>query len=63
MILSAVKISRRHFLLCIVRYTWPDGDTVDYDIRSPRQKWVISSINGEKTDRNYDYWPLMDKTN
>ena len=31
-----------------------------YDVRAPRDQWVIESINGKPTNRDHDTWPLME---
>ncbi|MDA0710282.1 MAG: hypothetical protein O3B73_08740, partial [bacterium] len=41
------------------RFQWPGGDTLTYDIRAPKDLWVIVSVNGEPADRDHLKWPLM----
>ena len=31
-----------------------------YNVRAPRDQWVIKSINGKPTNRDHDTWPLME---
>lgn len=36
--------------------------TISYDLKSPKNKWVITHTNGEPTDRNFDFWPRLKTT-
>lgn len=36
---------------------FPKGDAIEYDLKAPKGKWVITAVNGQPTDRNYDKWP------
>lgn len=37
----------------------PGGSEIEYDLNSPKDKWVIKSVDGKPLDRNYDKWPLI----
>ena len=41
----------------LTRFVWPMGDVITYDVNSPKDKWVISSFNGQALDRDFDSWP------
>lgn len=38
----------------------PDGTAIGYDLRSPKNEWVITKINDKATNRNYDFWPRLE---
>jgi hypothetical protein len=38
----------------------PDGGSVSYDLNAPKNKWVITAIDGKPTNRDFDAWPQMD---
>ena len=41
-------------------FRWPDGRSVAYDLDAPKDKWVITAVDGQAVDRNHDRWPQMD---
>lgn len=41
------------------QFTMPEGTTIEFDVNSPKNRWVIQAINGKPVDRKYDYWPLI----
>ena len=41
------------------QFQFPDGSRIGYDLNAPKDKWVISSVNGKPVDRDYDHWPLI----
>ena len=43
------------------QFLFPDGDKIVYEVTSPKDKWVIKSINDKETERDFDNWPLMGK--
>jgi hypothetical protein len=38
----------------------PDGPRIGYVPDAPKDQWVIQSINGQPTDREFDHWPRME---
>ena len=42
------------------RFTWPDGNVLEYDPDAPKGTWIMKSENGVALDRNYDAWPQLD---
>lgn len=42
------------------QFQWPAGERITYDVRAPKDQWVIISAGEQKTNRNHDGWPLMD---
>lgn len=41
-------------------FQFPDGSRIEYDVNAPKNKWVIKSVDGKPTDRDFDKWPLID---
>ena len=37
-------------------FTCPNGDCITYDLTSPHDKWVITSINRKPVERYFDNW-------
>lgn len=35
--------------------------TIFYNLNSPKNKWIITKVNGKKTNRNYDKWERINK--
>ena len=42
-------------------FKFPGRQAIDYDVNSPKDKWVIKAVDGKPTDRNFGQWPLMEK--
>lgn len=42
-------------------FTIPQGVVVEYALQAPRDRWVITSVDGTPVDRELDKWPLMDE--
>ncbi len=40
-------------------FQFPDGNNLTYDVRAPKDKWVIMAENGQMLDRDFDQWPLI----
>jgi hypothetical protein len=41
------------------RFTWPNGNILEYDPDAPKGTWVMKAENGIELDRNYDAWPQI----
>jgi hypothetical protein len=41
-------------------FKFPDGPKISYDVKAPRNKWVIISENDILLDRDFDHWPLIE---
>jgi hypothetical protein len=37
-------------------FIYPNGDKVTYNVKAPKNKWVIKSFNGKEMQRRFDYW-------
>lgn len=37
----------------------PNNDTIAYNVRAPKGKWVICKVNGKAVNRKYDKWPRL----
>ena len=42
------------------KFQFSGGKTVTYDVKSPKNKWVIVTYNNVELDRNFDSWAKMD---
>lgn len=42
------------------QFQFPAGSKICYDLNSPKEKWVITTVDGKPVDRAYDHWPLID---
>lgn len=38
----------------------PNGNFIEYDLGSPKDKWVITKVNKETVDREFDQWPFFE---
>jgi hypothetical protein len=38
----------------------PNGNIIEYDLNSPKDQWVIKSVNKISTNRNFSEWDLFD---
>ena len=41
-------------------FNHPNGNIIEYDLNSPKDQWVIKSINKISTNRNFSEWDLFD---
>jgi len=41
------------------QFTMPEGTTIEFDVNSPKDRWVIQAVDGKPVDRIYDHWPLI----
>ncbi len=41
------------------RFRMPGGSEIEYDLSSPKDQWIIKSVDGNPLERNYDKWPLI----
>jgi hypothetical protein len=46
------QILKRHF-------RFPGGREIEYDVNSPKDQWVMISVDGKPLDRDFDNWPLI----
>jgi len=42
------------------KFFWPDGGNIEYDVKAPRNRWVIRRVDGTDTDRDFGGWPMWD---
>ena len=42
------------------KFFWPEGGSVEYDVKAPRNRWVIRRVDGTDTDRDFGGWPMWD---
>lgn len=59
-VLAAVAMANGDAPRLLKRFKHPDGHVVEYDVRAPKDKWVIKAVKGEKADRDFDAWPMLD---
>ena len=41
-------------------FNHPNGNLIEYDLNSPKDQWVIKSVNNINTNRNFSEWDLFD---
>ncbi len=41
-------------------FNHPNGNIIEYDLNSPKNQWVIKSVNKISTNRNFSEWDLFD---
>jgi hypothetical protein len=41
------------------QFQFPGGPRLDYDLRSPQDRWVMVAVDGQPLDREFDRWPLI----
>ena len=41
-------------------FNHPNGNIIEYDLNSPKDQWVIKSVNKISTNRNFSKWDLFD---
>lgn len=41
-------------------FNHPNGNLIEYDLKSPKDQWVIKSVNKISTNRNFSEWDLFD---
>lgn len=37
----------------------PNVTSIEYDLESKKNRWVIEEVNDKHVDRNFDYWPRL----
>ena len=42
------------------KFHFLNGSTIEYDVLSPRNKWIIKAVDGKALDRNFDNWALIE---
>ena len=43
-----------------MQFKHPNGRFIEYDLDSPKDTWVIKSVNDKPVDREFDQWPFFD---
>ncbi len=43
----------------MTQFQFPGGTLIEFDVNSPKDKWVIKSVEGKEVNREYDSWPLI----
>ena len=41
-------------------FNHPNGNIIEYDLNSPKDQWVIKSVNKISTNRNFSKWDFFD---
>ena len=41
-------------------FSHPNGNIIEYDLNSPKDQWVIKSVNKISTNRNFSKWDFFD---
>jgi hypothetical protein len=42
------------------QFKHPNGNLIEYDLDSPKDTWVIKSINNQPVNRQFDHWPFFE---
>ena len=42
------------------QFKHPNGNFIEYDLDSPKDTWVIKSVNNKPVNRQFDQWPFFD---
>lgn len=42
------------------QFKHPNGNLIKYDLDSPKDTWVIKSVNNKPVDREFDKWPFFE---
>ena len=42
------------------QFKHPDGNLIEYDLDSPKNKWVIKAINNIPVNRKFEQWPFFE---
>ena len=42
------------------RFYHPNCNKIEYDLESPKDQWVITSVNDKNTDRNFSKWAFFE---
>jgi len=42
------------------QFNHPNGNFIEYDLDSPKDKWVITKVDRKAVDREFDKWPFFD---
>jgi len=42
------------------QFKHPNGNLIEYDLDSPKDTWVIKSVNNQPVNRQFDRWPLFE---
>lgn len=40
-------------------FQFPGGSLIEYDVKAPKNKWVITQVDKSNIDREFDNWPLI----
>lgn len=48
--------------LLAMQFKHPNGSLIEYDLDSPKDTWVIKSVNNKPVDREFDKWPFFEGT-
>ncbi|MGC9469218.1 MAG: hypothetical protein ACP5HS_11550 [Anaerolineae bacterium] len=59
-VLAAVSGANPNTDLLDRTYQWPDGPTLTYNVNAPRDHWVMSAVDEQALDRDFDRWPLLE---
>ena len=40
-------------------FQFPAGLRIEFEVLAPKDKWVITAVDGQPVDRDFDQWPLI----
>jgi hypothetical protein len=59
-LLSEIMLANPDIIHLKTHFRFPGGKSIDYDVLSPRNKWVIVSADDKLLNLDFDKWPLID---
>jgi hypothetical protein len=57
--LETIVINNPDKTLYSTQFKHPNGNLIEYDLDSPKDTWVIKSVNNNQVNRQFDRWPLF----
>ncbi|MCX6327814.1 MAG: hypothetical protein NT144_14400 [Bacteroidia bacterium] len=58
--LNEIVISNPDKKLYQTQFKHPNGNFIEYDLDSPKDTWVITSVNNKPVNRQFDRWPFFE---
>jgi len=59
-ILSEITKANNNPEALFSQFQFPQGELITYDVKAPKNKWVIISHGEKKMDRDFDNWALIE---
>jgi hypothetical protein len=59
-VMSTIMTGNPDKKLYHTQFEHPNGNFIEYDLDSPKDTWVIKSVNNKPVNRQFDKWPFFD---